>query len=223
VGRPEALRRWSDSLADRLGVTPWGLLAGVAAVAAAALGGWWALSSPAPPPAESVLPRVDVASVAPVPESEPPEAPIGVIVVHVDGAVAFPGVHELEAGARVVDAIEAAEGLLPQADRSRLNLAASLTDGQRLWVPVVGEEEPEVVGITGGATADSEGSSAGPVNLNTADLAELETLPGIGPSIAGAIIRYREENGSFARVEDLLDVPGIGPTRLEQLESLVAV
>ena len=145
-------------------------------------------------------------------------------VVHVDGAVSFPGVHELTAGARVVDAIEAADGLLPQADRSRLNLAAPLSDGQRVWVPAIGEEEPAVVDMAGGlVTSVSGDSSGGLVNVNTSDLAGLERLPGIGPSIAGAIIRHREEHGPFGRIEDLLGVPGIGPARLEQLKPLVAV
>ncbi len=151
-----------------------------------------------------------------------------VIVVHVDGAVARPGVHELAPGSRVVDAIDAAQGLRADADRSRLNLAAPVGDGQRVWVPVVGEDEPPVVAVSGGSGSPGSGERAdgvgtGPLDLNSAGVEELETLPGVGPSIAAAIARHREDNGPFARVEDLLEVPGIGPARLAQLEALVAV
>ena len=222
MGRAETIQRWADSVADRLGVTIWGFLAGVAAVIAAAVGGWWALAAPDPSPVEAVLPRVATAAGAPA-VPEPAKTPSALIVVHVEGAVVFPGVHELAAGSRVHDAIEAADGLSMNADRSRLNLAAPLADGQRVWVPAIGESEPVVVGVTG--LPDSVGvlSSSGPVNLNTAGLAALETLPGIGPSIAAAIIRHREEHGAFSRVEGLLEVPGIGEAKLEQLAPLVSV
>jgi competence protein ComEA len=148
---------------------------------------------------------------------------LATIVVHVDGAVSRPGVHELRLGARVVDAVEAAAGLLPEADRERLNLAAPVSDGQRVWVPRVGEDEPAVVPLSGGSTLAGDGSTAPTVDLNTADQAALETLPGVGPSIAAAILRHRDQEGPFERVEDLLEVAGIGPTRLLQIEALVSV
>jgi competence protein ComEA len=210
-----------ESIADRLGISPWGVLVGSAAVLAAGLAGWWAFAAPAPPPAEQVLPRVDAAG--PVVTANTTPDSLTTIVVHVDGAVRRPGVHELAAGSRVIDAIEAAAGLSAEADRQRLNLAAPVADGQRVWVPALGEDEPTVVPLEGGPVGGEQGSGGGPVNLNTADSAALETLPGIGPSIAGAILRHRDQEGAFERVEDLLEVAGIGPSRLAQLEPLVTV
>lgn len=214
-----------ESLADRLGISPWSVIVGSAAVVAAAAAGWFAFATPTPPPVESVLPRVD--SVAPVVAdgSAPASAEAAgaaTIVVHVDGAVVRPGVHELRPGARVIDAIDAAAGLLDDADRTRLNLAAPVADGQRVWVPRVGEDEPAVVPLLGDSPS-SDGDAGSVIDLNTADQAALETLPGIGPSIASAILRHREQEGRFERVEDLLEVAGIGPSRLAQLESLVVV
>lgn len=222
MGRAGAIQRWADSVADRLGATVWGLLAGGAAIIAAGLGGWWALSSPTAVPPEEVLPRVATAQGAPG-AVEPESAPNARIVVHVEGAVVFPGVHDLAEGSRVHDAIDAANGLTADADRSRLNLAAPLADGQRVWVPALGEPEPAVVLPSNPAGSNSGSSAGAPVNLNTADSAALEALPGIGPSIAAAIIRHREQHGAFVRVEGLLDVPGIGEAKFELLASLVSV
>ncbi len=222
MGRAETIQRWADSVADRLGVTIWGFVAGMAAIVAAAAGGWWALASPEVTPVEEVLPRVATAPGAPA-ATESAQGSSARIVVHVEGAVVFPGVHDLAEGSRVHDAIDAANGLTVDADRSRLNLAAPLADGQRVWVPVIGEPEPSVVGPTNPDGDNSSGSSGALVNLNTADPAALETLPGIGPSIAAAIIRHREQHGAFSRVEGLLEVPGIGEAKLEQLVSLVSV
>ena len=215
-----------ESLADRLGISPWSVVVGSAAVVAAAGAGWFAFATPAPPPVESVLPRVDSAGPVVVVDGSAPAAAevagAATIVVHVDGAVVRPGVHELRPGARVIDAIDAAAGLLDDADRTRLNLAAPVADGQRVWVPRVGEDEPAVVPLLGD-TPSGDGEAGSVINLNTADQAALETLPGIGPSIASAILRHREQEGRFERVEDLLEVAGIGPSRLAQLEALVAV
>jgi len=221
VGRGEAVQRWADSVADRLGVSIWGLVAGVAAIIAAAAGGWWALASPDVTPVEEILPRVADAPAAAVVEASPAAESGDRIVVHVEGAVALPGVHELAAGSRVHDAIDAADGLTAEADRTRINLAAQLADGQRVWVPAVGEPEPTVVNMDAAPGAVS--SPGAPVNINTGDLATLETLPGIGPSIAAAIIRHRQEHGAFSRAEGLLEVPGIGPAKLDQILSLVTV
>lgn len=208
-------------VADRMGITPWSVVVGAVAVTVAGFGAWWALATPAPPPVEDVLPRV--AAVEPsVASTMSPAAEI--MVVHVDGAVGRPGVHELAPGARVIDAIEAAGGLTQEADRSELNLAQPLLDGQRVWVPAVGSEgssDPPAV-VSGGMSAGEEGG-AEPVDLNQATASQLETLPGVGPSIAATIIEHRTREGPFQRVEDLLEVPGIGPTRLEQLAQLVQV
>jgi competence protein ComEA len=212
---------WIESLADRLGVSAWSLVVGTVAVLAAGIGGWWALAAPAPPPVDQILPRVDI--VGPTVATSAPAADERRVVVHVAGAVSMPGIHELAEGSRVVDAIEAAGGLTGEADRERLNLAAPVADGQRVWVPRVGESEPAIVGVTGGAVGDVGAAGGGIVNLNTADSAALETLPGVGPSIAAAIIRYRDDEGPFQRVDELLAVPGIGPSRLAQLVDQVTV
>jgi competence protein ComEA len=149
------------------------------------------------------------------------------VVVHAAGAVVRPGLYRLPAGARVDDLLAAAGGAAPDADPSRLNLAAVLLDGQRLFVPRPGEEPPpEVVadgGPGGGAGAGEEATPADPVDLNRASPDELDRLPGIGPATATAIVAHRDAHGPFAAVDALLDVRGIGPAKLEQLRPLVRV
>jgi competence protein ComEA len=155
-----------------------------------------------------------------------PGAPGAEVVVHVAGAVARPGVQRLVGGDRVIDAVDAAGGAVPDADLGRINLAAPLVDGQQIYVPRVGEVPPPAVGGTGaiGTTAGGTATAPGqPVNLNTASAAELETLPGVGPTTAAAIIAHRETNGPFTAVDQLLDVRGIGDAKLAQLRDLVAV
>jgi competence protein ComEA len=152
------------------------------------------------------------------------------VVVHAAGAVAVPGVYELPSGSRVDDLVRAAGGLAPDADGDRVNLALLLVDGERVYVPRTGEEEvPEAPGPSGAGTgglATSEGGTtapSGPIDLNTATVPELETLPGIGPVTAQAIVDHREQQGPFASVDDLLDVQGIGEARLAQLREQVTV
>lgn len=212
-----------ESLADRLGVSPWSVLAAPLAVVAAAIGGWWALASPGGAPAEEMLPRVDEVP-ALVASTTTTVAPETDAMVHVDGAVVVPGVHEVAPGSRVVDAIDAAGGLTPDADRGRLNLAQPVVDGQRIWVPVVGEDEPQVVVPEGGGVESGDGApTGGLIDLNDATLEELETLPGVGPTLGQAIIDHREREGPFRSIEQLLDVSGIGPSRLEQIKPLATV
>ncbi len=132
------------------------------------------------------------------------------VVVHVACAVLAPGVYRLPPGARGIDAVQAAGGLAPDADPNALNLAAPLEDGQYLCVP-----------SRRSTTAAAESQPTPPVaqrlNINTATAAQLEALPGIGPTLARRIVAYRETHGPFASVEDLLAVSGIGPTLLEKL------
>lgn len=147
----------------------------------------------------------------------------GAVVVHVAGAVVHPGVVRLHAGDRVVDAIEAAGGGVPGADLDRLNLAAKLVDGQRVAVGLVGVPAPVESG-SGTATADGgDGTTAGPINLNTATATQLEELPGIGPSLAASIIAEREKLGGFKSVGQLQDVRGIGELRFADIKDLVSV
>ncbi len=137
----------------------------------------------------------------------------GALVVHVAGAVRKPGVYELIAGDRVRDAIDAAGGVTRRAVLDAVNLAAPVADGQQVLVPREGEPRA----VAPGATA------VGPVALNSADLAALDALPGVGPATAARIIAWRDEHGPFRSVEDLLEVPGIGDGRLAALRDLVTV
>ncbi len=217
---PRSLRERVEALADATGVSSLRLVAG-GVLAALALGaGLWLLRPP-PAPAELSLPFVSSTS---LPPASTASTEASVALVHVAGAVASPGVHEVPAGARVVDAISAAGGMLPGADAARINLAAPVADGERIYIPLVGEEPPPaVVGGGGGAPGGSSGAPAGPLDLNQADAAALEALPGIGPATAAAILQHREEIGRFTSVEQLLDVRGIGEAKLEQLRPLVRV
>lgn len=154
-----------------------------------------------------------------------PEARSGkqqrMIFVHVGGAVRQPGLYRLAEGARVDDAIQAAGGVLEDADLDALNLAAKVKDGDKVLVPAQGEGEGT---SAGGGAPHAGGSQQGKlINLNSATVADLETLPGIGPSLAQRIIDYREKNGGFRRVEDLLEVAGIGPKKFEELRDAVTV
>ncbi len=149
--------------------------------------------------------------------------PTGMLVVHVAGDVARPGVVRVAAGARVVDAIEAAGGGLPDADLDRLNLAAKVTDGQRVAVAKIGAPAPVEAGAATGGVDPAGGASTGPINLNTATAAQLEELPGIGPSLAAAIIAEREKRGGFTAVSELQDVRGIGELRYADIKELVSI
>lgn len=141
------------------------------------------------------------------------------IFVHVGGAVRSPGLYRLPEGARVDDAVQAAGGVLEDADLDALNLAARVKDGDKVLVPSR-DGSGEAVAGGGGAAG---GMAGGLVNLNTATLADLETLPGIGPALAQRIIDFRESNGGFRTVEDLLEVPGIGAKKFEELKDHVTV
>jgi competence protein ComEA len=148
------------------------------------------------------------------PASSDPDAGAGtVIYVHILGQVERPGLYALRDGDRGVDIVAAAGGFTSEADPAGINLARFLSDGEQIYVPAVGE-------VVAGVAA---GSSDGSVNLNTADAAALDTLPRIGPALAERILAWREKNGPFASVEDLLDVPGIGDAILEGLRDLVSV
>lgn len=136
------------------------------------------------------------------------------LFVHVAGAVEKPGLYRFPEGTRVADAIEAAGGPAPKADLDAINLADLLTDGAKVDVPLRGRAAP--------APAAASASPA-LVDLNEADQASLETIPGIGPVTATAILQHRAEIGAFESVEQLLDVTGIGPATLEALRPYVTV
>ena len=155
----------------------------------------------------------------------------GQIVVDVDGAVAHPGLYKLPPGSRVQAALAAAGGLSPQADAHRINRAAKLHDGQKLYVLSQGESTPPLAASSGqgcegqactsaeGGVAGSDAEGQGLVNINTANATQLTQLPGVGPAIAQKIIDYRTANGPFTSVDDLTKVPGIGAAKLAQIKS----
>ena len=148
------------------------------------------------------------------------------LLVHVAGAVVHPGLVQVPTGSRIADAITAAGGGLPDADLDRLNLAAKVIDGQRIPVAKIGA--PGVTGAGDGTVptsgdASADPAAAGPIDLNTATIAQLDTLPGIGPSFAAAIIRERDRLGGFTSVDQLREVRGIGDKRFADLKPLVSV
>ena len=172
---------------------------------------WLARSSP--PPVEDSLPMASSTAMA-----APSSTGVVDVVAHAAGAVVTPGVYRLPTGSRVTDLVAAAGGLAADAEPDRINLAAVLVDGQRVYVPRVGEAVAEPADpVTSGAVATE------PVDLNTASIAELDALPGIGPATAQAIVDYREAHGPFRSVDELLDVRGIGDAKLVQLRPLVRV
>lgn len=148
------------------------------------------------------------------------------IQVHVLGAVQSPGVVSVPSGARVAQAIDAAGGLRPDADPAELNLAAVVADGAQIIIGTTAQPRGEIrvdAGSSGGSGAGPAAGSAPTLNLNTATVQQLESLPGIGPVTAARIIAWREANGGFTRVEELQEVDGIGPKTYASLAPLVHV
>lgn len=145
------------------------------------------------------------------------------VVVHVGGAVADPGVRELAEGSRVQDAVDASGGFAEGAASDALNLARVLSDGEQVVVPTLEEAAGAQGADAAGAGASSGSAAGGRVNINRATAAELDTLPGVGPSTAEKIVADREANGPFATTEDLKRVSGIGDKKYEELADLVCV
>jgi competence protein ComEA len=143
-------------------------------------------------------------------------------VVHVVGAVREPGVYRLAAGQRVENAIERAGGVTPGADLQAINLAAKVADGQQVVVPRRSSSSPPA-SAAAAASAGPGGESSGPVNLNSATVEQLDTLDGVGPATAQKILEYRTAHGGFSSIDDLAQIPGIGPKRLEALRAQVTV
>jgi len=145
-----------------------------------------------------------------------PKATPAPMLIHVAGAVANPGVYQLETGSRVQQAIDLAGGLLDNADPDSINLAGFLQDGQRVYIPLIGE-------ITRSETLIDPGAPGPLIDLNTADLADLITLPGIGEDRAKAIIAYRNQIGGFKTIDQIQDVEGIGLATFDKLKSMITV
>jgi competence protein ComEA len=194
----------------------WALwVAGVLAALAVAAGTWW--DRPTVEPAPEPL------CAAPATSTAPATPAVGVaagasptVVVSVVGLVSRPGLVTLPTGARVADAVTAAGGLLPEADPASVNLAAVVSDGEQIAVGMPGAAAPA-------GPAASGTSGTGRVDLNTATVADLDALPGIGPVLAQRIVDHRDQQGRFASVEQLDDVPGIGPAIYAELAELVTV
>jgi competence protein ComEA len=229
--RPEPPRRPVDVLQGWLAWVGIARLLLAAVSVAIVSGGLFWLVRTEPPPVEASLPVTAAstpASTLPAPDgtrppaADPPPGPSHVLV-HVAGAVDDPGVHELDAGARVIDAVRAAGGPARDADLDGLNLAAALVDGQRVYVPVEGEVDPATVPSGVVAAGPEATAPAGPIDLNTATAEQLESLPGVGPATAAAIVDDRDRNGPFSSVDDLDRVSGIGPAKLAALRDLVTV
>lgn len=196
-------------------------LAVVAVVAALAVGlaAWWTvrdqaevvpLTPPVTDPSASPEPLAPVAGET--------EEPTGDLVVDVAGKVRRPGIAVLPPGSRVVDALEAAGGARNGVDLTALNLARPVVDGEQILVGVA-----PAAGVAGTLDSPVPGGETALVNLNTADQATLDTLPGVGPVTADAILAWRDDNGGFTSVDELLEVDGIGPATLDDIAPLVTI
>lgn len=172
----------------------------------------------------------------PTPSPEPTATP-GPIRVFVNGQVAAPAVYELPPASIVQEAVEAAGGFTAAADTAVVNLAQTLVDGAHIYVPAEGEETAAPVTVVnqpasavestqvepGPLESAAGGGSGGLININTATIEQLDTLPGVGPAIAQRIIDHRNANGPFATIEAIMDVSGIGEARFEQMRELITV
>jgi competence protein ComEA len=238
VLRASSRPRWAEGLAPILvallaeRATRWLVVAvGLAVVALAGGASWWWLTAAGGGAAASDV----VAPVTVVPlssgDGQTSTTATAELVVHAAGAIGRPGLYRLPPGSRVGDLIEAAGGLSADADADRLNLAGVLADGVRVYVPRVGEAMPGAPvgadaapgspGVGSGDTGGPDTPTASSVDLNTATAEQLDELPGIGPATAAAILDHRQRHGPFGSVDELLDVRGIGPAKLEALRDLV--
>ena len=172
--------------------------------------GWW--QKTIPPDVSAVSPRGEIVEAA---RRTPAE-----VVVYVSGQVKHPGLLKVAAGARVLDAVNAAGGLLQGADVSKVNLAQAVRDGMQIHV--VGQ--PSLPSDSGAVRTTTSQSSTpeGKININTADAAELDRLPGVGPSLAARIVEYRKTNGFFHDGPDLKKVTGIGEVKYQQLKDKIS-
>lgn len=230
--RPHAFEHlgWVPSWHDRVrsaarGAAPGRLAAGAAAATAAAVLALGVLRGPAPPPPELTMPMAGGAGDPAASTTSTTARPaVAAPHVHAAGAVVQPGLYRLAPGARVADLLDAAGGPRADADLDRVNLAALLQDGERVFVPVAGQEVPPVAGGQPAGLSDgAAGTPDVPLDLNSATLDQLDTLPGVGPATGQAILDERERRGGFRSVEDLLEVRGIGEAKLAGLRDLVRV
>jgi len=210
------------------------MIGSVLSVAFVGVAGWWLVQTPPPPPEASLsFASTTVATSATIITSAPiVNATPQIITVHVAGSVKNPGVYRLKYGSRINDGIVAAGGATSAANLDVINLATVLNEGEQIYVPKRGEKphtitnRPQLGGGggaagglngVGGATGATNSAVPQLININLASVVELEQLPGVGPATAKAIVAYREKNGAFLKVEDLLKVRGIGPAKLSEI------
>lgn len=186
-----------DRRGFRLAITARQVVAAVLAIVAVGGGAWWATRPSLPEPTSLVSTAGEAG----------PEAVAGTVVVDVAGAVGAPGLVELEAGARVAEALEAAGGATDEAELDQLNLARRVTDGEQIRVPRVGEPPVE----------------SALINVNTATASELDALPGIGPVLADRIVADRDANGPYTSLDDLARVSGVGEAVVGALAGIATV
>jgi competence protein ComEA len=171
--------------------------------------------------ARYLLPAGTATPAAPLPPPPGPgtgaAGPSARVVVDVVGAVRQPGLYRLADGSRIADAISRAGGATRKAELAQVNLAAPLADGEQVVVPARGS----VAAATPAAAGGDSGAPSAPIQLSTATLEQLDSLPGVGPATAQKILDYRTKHGAFSSVDELDAVPGIGPKRLDQLRDLV--
>jgi competence protein ComEA len=217
------VREWAEELACRAGLD--GLrsagrriLIGVLVAAVCVAGAAWLSGGPTTATQSKPGAAVPPAGSAGATSSALP-ALLPTVTVHVVGEVRRPGVYALPGGSRAADAVAAAGGMLGAADQCAVNLARVVADGEQVAIPRQGETVSTAPG--GGTGRAAKGTKGSKVDLNTATEAQLDTLPGIGPSTAQKIVADRTANGPFRTVDDLMRVPGIGPSKLEALKDLV--
>ena len=212
------------------------LIGSVLSLIAVALAGWWLLRVPPPPPEDSI-PIASTATTLSFAVSSPQATELDTeldtklfrelateLTVHIAGAVKTPGVYQLQVGARINDGVVAAGGATAQADLDSVNLAMLLSEGEQIYIPKRNDKPHIIVQprFTNSNNLNSSNSATNnelqiSININTATAIELEQLAGVGPSTAKAIIEFRQKNGGFKTVEDLLNVRGIGPAKLSEI------
>lgn len=208
------------------------LIGSVLSLIAVALAGWWLLRVPPPPPEDSI-PIASTATTVSFAVSSPQKIELDAklvrelvteLTVHIAGAVKTPGVYQLQVGARINDGVVAAGGATAQADLDSVNLAMLLSEGEQIYIPKRNDKPHIIVQprFTSSNNLNSSNSATNnelqiSININTATAIELEQLAGVGPSTAKAIIEFRQKNGGFKTVEDLLNVRGIGPAKLSEI------
>ena len=210
----ETVRYWVAFVGARRLVA--GALAAVCCAGAA-----WFVVRPTPTPVDMVLPRATVVATTVKSRSE--------VVVHVTGAVKRPGVYTVAASSRVVDALDAAGGPTASADLERINLAQTVADAEQVHIPRRSSRVPRATVAPRlrphprpSPTATTVATQR-LVNINSATAVQLETLTGVGPALAKSIVTHRAQKGPFTKVDDLLNVPGIGPSKLAAMRNEVTV